>query len=69
MPDRETSEFLARLFGGAAEAEQDAEQKTESGEPKSDEDAVEEQEFIQRLFAPKPGNVELIRRLHGIEEE
>ncbi|MEK6272979.1 MAG: hypothetical protein AABM42_10090 [Actinomycetota bacterium] len=35
-------------------------------EPESDSEA---EEFVARLFAPKPGEVELIRRLHPEEGE
>ena len=33
------------------------------------EEAQTEREFVQRLFAPKPGHADLVRRMHPIESE
>jgi hypothetical protein len=65
MAEREgTPEDFARL---AAELRGQSQiRKAEADAPEPD---TEAEEFLERLFAPKRGEVEFIRRWHGTEEE
>ena len=81
MSEREgTAEDFAKM-AAAARGQDDPTTKQEANrrlvesvhppesDPEPDEGAVEEQQFIERLFAPKPGYAELVRRLHRDESE
>jgi hypothetical protein len=50
-------------YSAPADPPEDRQAKAEAPEPD-----VDGEEFVAWLLSPKPGNSELIRRLHGTEE-
>ena len=79
MTDRETSEFLARLFGGADDPEQDEhraraapDQDAEHTEPDKTPEQLQaetEPDLIAALTRPKPWARSLVDQSHSPKEE
>jgi hypothetical protein len=68
MAEREgTPEDFARLAAELRGQSQIRKAEAEAPEPEPESD-TEAEEFLERLFAPKRGEVEFIRRMHPEEE-
>jgi hypothetical protein len=60
--------YFAALRGQKQEEDRRIVEALHPAEPEPERDQ-EAEEFIQRLFAPKPADIEVIRRIHGTEEQ